>query len=147
MANYALSELAVAYAEGPRERAEAALVALGTVSRRIEAVMGSGHPLALQVTASVAAAELALARERAAARPTAPGLVPWSFSGLAVDLAADDPLISFRETSSRVAQAEALNNLGLALQKAGRAEEAITAHQDAAALYRKAGDGPPEPRR
>ena len=34
----------------------------------------------------------------------------------------------------------ALTNLGLALQEARRFEEAITAHQDAAAIYRETGD-------
>jgi Tetratricopeptide repeat len=34
----------------------------------------------------------------------------------------------------------ALNNLGLALREVRRFEEAITAHQDAAAIYRETGD-------
>ena len=34
----------------------------------------------------------------------------------------------------------ALNNLGLALVEVRRFEEAITAHQDAAAIYRETGD-------
>jgi hypothetical protein len=33
-----------------------------------------------------------------------------------------------------------LNNLGLALLEVGRFEEAISAHQDAAAIYRETGD-------
>lgn len=34
----------------------------------------------------------------------------------------------------------ALNNLGLALRQVRRFEEAITAHQEAAAIYRETGD-------
>ena len=34
----------------------------------------------------------------------------------------------------------ALTNLGLALQEVRRFEEAITAHQDAAAIFRETGD-------
>ena len=34
----------------------------------------------------------------------------------------------------------ALNNLGLALREVRRFEEAISAHQDAAAIYRETGD-------
>ena len=33
----------------------------------------------------------------------------------------------------------ALRNLGVALREAGRVEDAITAHQDAAALFRETG--------
>ena len=34
----------------------------------------------------------------------------------------------------------ALNNLGVTLRQVRRFEEAITAHQDAAAIYRETGD-------
>ncbi|MGO9787643.1 MAG: tetratricopeptide repeat protein [Stellaceae bacterium] len=33
-----------------------------------------------------------------------------------------------------------MNNLGIALQEVGRFDEAITAHQDAAAILRETGD-------
>jgi hypothetical protein len=36
-------------------------------------------------------------------------------------------------------ESAALNNLGLALRKVRRFEEAITAHQDAAAIFRETG--------
>ena len=44
--------------------------------------------------------------------------------------------------SVHAAQAEgtALNNFGVALVEVRRFEEAITAHQDAAAIYRETGD-------
>ena len=36
----------------------------------------------------------------------------------------------------------ALNNLGIALQEAGRFDETITAHKDAAAIFRQGGEAP-----
>jgi tetratricopeptide (TPR) repeat protein len=46
----------------------------------------------------------------------------------------------------RDGEARALNNLGGALQELWRFEEAITAHQDAATIYRQTGDRPGEAR-
>ncbi len=45
-----------------------------------------------------------------------------------------------QQTGDRHGEGEALNNLGLALLDAGRIGEAITACQDAVAIYRETGD-------
>ena len=45
-----------------------------------------------------------------------------------------------RRLHDRGNEEAALNNLGLALREVGRVEEAITAHQDAAAILRETGD-------
>lgn len=42
-----------------------------------------------------------------------------------------------RETGDRHGKGSALDNLGVALQEAGRLEEAVTAHQDAVTIYRE----------
>ncbi|MFI7448484.1 tetratricopeptide repeat protein [Nonomuraea sp. NPDC049714] len=44
------------------------------------------------------------------------------------------------ELGDRRGEGQALNNLGNALQEVRRFEEAITAHQDAAAIFREVGD-------
>ena len=46
-----------------------------------------------------------------------------------------EDLASCRELGNRHGEAGTLNNLGLALQDAGRMEDTITAHQHAAAIY------------
>jgi tetratricopeptide (TPR) repeat protein len=45
-----------------------------------------------------------------------------------------------RRLGDRSNEAQALNNLGIALKETRRHEEAITAHQDAAAIFRETGD-------
>ncbi len=45
-----------------------------------------------------------------------------------------------RRLGDRHGESRALNNLGLALRDAGRSDEAITAHQDATAIFRQTGD-------
>jgi len=45
-----------------------------------------------------------------------------------------------RRLHDRANEEAALGNLGLALREVGRVEEAITAHQDAAAIFRETGD-------
>jgi len=55
-------------------------------------------------------------------------------------IAHQDAAAILRETCDRHGEGTALNNLGLALRKAGRFDVAITAHQDAAAIYRETGD-------
>ena len=45
-----------------------------------------------------------------------------------------------RRQGDRLHEAAALNNLGIALREVRRFEEAITAHQDAAAIFRETGD-------
>jgi hypothetical protein len=45
-----------------------------------------------------------------------------------------------RQTGDRHGEGSVLNNLGLALREVGRLEEAITAHQDASAIFRETGD-------
>jgi len=51
-----------------------------------------------------------------------------------------DAVTIFKETGDRHREGGSLNNLGLALDRAGRVEEAITAHQDAVAIFRETGD-------
>lgn len=46
----------------------------------------------------------------------------------------------FRDTGDRHGEGQALNSLGLALREARRFEEAITALQSAARLFRETGD-------
>ena len=50
------------------------------------------------------------------------------------------PPPSSGETGDRHGEGTALNNLGIALKEVRRFEEAITAHQDAAAIFRETGD-------
>ncbi len=47
---------------------------------------------------------------------------------------------AFRKTEDRSGEGTALNDLGKALQQAGRLEEAMSAHQQAAAIYREIWD-------
>jgi hypothetical protein len=46
----------------------------------------------------------------------------------------------YRETDDQHSEGDALNNLGIALAKAGRAEESIAVHQKAAVVFRELGD-------
>jgi len=55
----------------------------------------------------------------------------WSFGAAAI----------LRDTGDRHGEGMALNNLGLALREARRFDEANTAHQDAAAVYREPATG------
>ena len=45
-----------------------------------------------------------------------------------------------QQTGGRNREGGALNNLGIALREAGRLDEAVTAYQDAAAIFRETGD-------
>jgi Flp pilus assembly protein TadD len=45
-----------------------------------------------------------------------------------------------QQTGGRNREGGALNNLGIALREAGRLDEAVTAYQDAAAIFREARD-------
>ena len=47
---------------------------------------------------------------------------------------------SARQLNDKDNEAAALNNLGVALRELRRFEEAVSAHQDAAAIYRETGD-------
>jgi len=51
-----------------------------------------------------------------------------------------DAVTIFKETGDRHREGMALNNLGGALDRADRVEEAITAHQDAVTIFKETGD-------
>jgi tetratricopeptide (TPR) repeat protein len=92
----------------------------------------------------VAAVRMAADTGRDQAAKSLPLLMAYylGFRGLFDDLlvVTTTSLQAARRLGDRAAEAEALTNLGLALHGLRRYHEAVTAHQDAAAIFREIGD-------